>query len=518
MQVTVHSELPPQSWLVKVCDNEVHGLCGVNVELFNHGLVEGCWDGPFDEYGFRGAENFFGTGMVIEDSAVIFVTPTHTLEALYLLHGHDSLIASNSLAFLLEFSNLNLPVSINYGRRFATIALGIDKYEKTIFDIDGQKLLRIAYTNLSWCNRKLTFLEKRPPPRFGDYGEYHNYLLSTLRKTFDNGISQHHLEAWSPITSCSSGYDSTACAALLSSLGYRQAVTLMTSRGAAEDSGVQAAQALNLEIFQYAYDETGGARHKDFPEAEFLATGMGGEDYAYYKFEDRLKHKLFVTGFQGDAWDINVPPDSRLARTDISGSSMTEWRLRVGFIQVPVPFIGVLSRHDIYKIGRSDELAEFRLNNRYDKPIPRKIAEERGVPRNVFGQVKKAASILFCHSLRFMTPGSIQDLNDFRKKKFRGGALFYQQIRQGLYSTRLATLRISLKWLHKIFNTKLPVLWRLQSIWQTHGLKWNKLVVQIIVPDYNVFEHSSPLKSDLPFLWAISKIKSRYRIDEQQRP
>ena len=289
----------------------------------------------------------------------------------------------------------------------------------------------------------------------------------------------------------------------------------MTSQGAVDDSGVKAAQALNLDIHQYEYDDTGGARHMAFPEAEFLATGMGGEDYAYYKFEDRLQHKLFVTGFQGDAWDINVPPNSTLARTDISGSSMTEWRLRVGFIQVPIPFIGVLSRHDIYKIGRSDELAEFRLNNRYDKPIPRKIAEERGVPRNSFGQLKKAASILFCHSLSFMTPSSMQDLSDFQKENFKGGALFYQQIRQGLYSIRLATLRFSLKWLRKIFNTKLPLLWKLQSIWQTKGLKLNKLTTLIIVTDYSVFEHSSPLKSDLPFLWAISKIKSRYRIDDQ---
>ena len=87
MQVKVHNELPPQSWIARVCGNKIEGHCGANVEIFNHGLVEGCWDGPFEEYGFQGAENYFGTGMVIEDGAVIFVTPTHTLEALYLLHG-----------------------------------------------------------------------------------------------------------------------------------------------------------------------------------------------------------------------------------------------------------------------------------------------------------------------------------------------------------------------------------------------------------------------------------------------
>jgi len=32
----------------------------------------------FEEYEFSDAENFFGTVVVIEDSAVIFVAPTHT--------------------------------------------------------------------------------------------------------------------------------------------------------------------------------------------------------------------------------------------------------------------------------------------------------------------------------------------------------------------------------------------------------------------------------------------------------
>lgn len=515
MQVTVHTELPPQSWLVKVCDNQVQGFSGANVGLFNNGLVEGCWDGPFEEYGFRDAENFFGTGMVIEDNVVTFVAPTHTLEALYLLNDGESLVASNSLAFLLEFTDLSLPISINYGRRFATMVLGIDQYEKKICDIDEKKLLRITYTNVSWCDGHLTFSDKRLPQRFGEFGEYHNYLLSTLRRIFDNGTSQHRLQTWTPITSCSSGYDSTACAALAASLGCNEALTLKNGQGDMDDSGFHVARALNLQIHEY--DRNRKMDNTGFPEAEFFATGMGGEDYAYRVFEDRLHHKIFLTGFHGDkVWDINTRPNAIISRGDISGSSMTEWRLRVGFVLVPVPLIGVIRHHDIHRISHSDELANFRLNNtNYDRPVPRKIAEDMGVPRAAFGQSKKAASMLFCHSLRFMTPGSMQDLNDFRKEKFKGGALFYQQIRQSTYNVRFATLRFSLKWLGKIFNTKLPILWRLQSIWQTQGVKLNKILTWLIVSDYRVFEHSSPLKSDLPFLWSIDKVKSRYHIGRQ---
>jgi len=230
--------------------------------------------------------------------------------------------------------------------------LGIDQYKKTICDIDGQKLLRIAHTNASLAKGELTFSDKQPPPQFGDYEEYHNYLLSTLRKTFENGTSQHRKQAWTPITSCSSGYDSTACAALAASLGCKEALTLKNG----DDSGFQVARALNLQVHEYDRNEK--TDNTGFPEAEFFATGMGGEDYSYRVFEDRLHHKIFLTGFHGDKiWDIHTKPNTMLSRGDISGSSMTEWRLRVGFILIPVPFIGVIRHHDIHRISHSDELA-----------------------------------------------------------------------------------------------------------------------------------------------------------------
>jgi len=125
------------------------------------------------------------------------------------------------------------------------------------------------------------------------------------------------------------------------------------------------------------------------------------------------------------------------------------------------------------------------------------------------------SSMLFCHSLRFMSPVSIQNMNDFREEKFKRGALRYQQIRQGIYNAQLATLRFSMKCLDRIFNTKLPILWRLQSVWKTQGIRLNKTLAGLIVRDYRVFEHSSPEKSDLPFLWSIEKVKSRCRIGSQ---
>jgi hypothetical protein len=40
-------------------------------------------------------------------------------------------------------------------------------------------------------------------------------------------------------------------------------------------------------------------------------------------------------------------------------------------------------------------MAPWRLSNRYDRPIPRRLAEEAGVPRELFGQVKVGSTVEF---------------------------------------------------------------------------------------------------------------------------
>ena len=241
---------------------------------------------------------------------------------------------------------------------------------------------------------------------------------------------------------------------------------------------------------------------------------MGGEDFAFCGFEKQLKQKLFLTGFHGDKiWDLDTLPNTTISRGDISGSSLTEWRLRVGFIHLPVPFIGVTRHPDLHKISNSTDLKFFQINvKKYDRPIPRKIAEDMGVARAAFGQSKKAASNLFCHSLKAMSTESIEDLNSYWRQEFRGARLLHQKLRQHAFDTRLNGMRFVLRLIRRIFNTQLPVFWRMQSIWMTHGEKLNNLLTRMIVGAYRVFEHSSPLKSDLPFLWAVKKIRKRYRL------
>ena len=102
---------------------------------------------------------------------------------------------------------------------------------------------------------------------------------------------------------------------------------------------------------------------------------------------------MLVTAFFGDGmWWMNRPRRPILWRSDQSGSSLGEWRLRVGFIHVPLPCLGAEHYPDTQRISRSPEMRPWVLGRRYDKPIPRRILEEAGVPRGTFGEVKRAAS------------------------------------------------------------------------------------------------------------------------------
>ena len=70
-------------------------------------------------------------------------------------------------------------------------------------------------------------------------------------------------------------------------------------------------------------------------------------------------------------------------------------RLDAGYVQVAVPFIGGRRRADIVHITESAEMDPWRLGTDYDRPIPRRLAEEAGVPRALFGQKKVASIVMF---------------------------------------------------------------------------------------------------------------------------
>jgi hypothetical protein len=108
----------------------------------------------------------------------------------------------------------------------------------------------------------------------------------------------------------------------------------------------------------------------------------------------RSNPSVLFSGYHGDkVWERD--PGAKyvgdvLVRGDSSGLNLSEIRLVAGFVNLPVPFIEARSTASINRVSNSAEMEQWRLGTNYDRPIPRRILESEGVPRDLFGTRKKA--------------------------------------------------------------------------------------------------------------------------------
>jgi len=279
-----------------------------------------------------------------------------------------------------------------------------------------------------------------PSPSFGSFEEYKSYLLKVIGSVLANLAHEKRPVRYEPLSTLSKGYDSPAVAALARLEGCRDAMSFLlgrdflTSRSAVisrDDSGVEIASILGMRAVEF--DPETYRSMDSFPEAEFLATGYGGEDVVFAGAEPILGRRVLLTGYHGDrVWSLN--PDhisADLKRGDPSGASLLEFRLRTGFVHLPVAFIGAGNHRAIWTISKSAEMQPWRIGGSYDRPIPRRMAEEMGVPRAMFGQTKKAVSHPFqsagrtnAEIGRLMSPRSLVDFEEFvRTHRFAKAAV-----------------------------------------------------------------------------------------------
>jgi hypothetical protein len=425
LEARVEPSLPPLAWCTRVRRGEdrVELICGGGVELGDAAFFEGAWDGNFTAMDFTGAAAVFGSGARVHNNAITFVTPSHTCERLQWLRSADgqSRLISNSLCFLLAMGGEELDrESARYAHLFADIVHGIEHSPQRVRLAGGGELTLVYFRNFR-VNRDLRveYAQKSDAYSFATFGEYQRALEQTTQSVIANASDPaRSASRYRALASVSSGYDSPACAVLAKRAGATRALTLTRARGADNtsdetDSGKPVGDALGLETREFSrldYQSSSAA-----PEAEFLATGMSGEDVNLLPFEGELGGSVFFTGFHGDKiWDKHIPPNSVLKRGDLSGASLSEFRLRVNFIHLPVPFIGGLHHPQLRALSNSSEMQPWSIGGEYDRPIPRRIAEEAGVPRHLFGQTKKATtSLLHVFGVDAMSPGARAGIKQF---------------------------------------------------------------------------------------------------------
>ncbi|SRR6266487_94644 len=399
--------LPKLAWLAAYdrAAGRVVVLHGPGVEGREDWVVEGVWDGDFALGAFHRSDHFFGSGVRLEGDRAYFV-PSRALvdRLLYCVQGR-SVLVSNSLALLLAHTGARLDPAHDYRVEGRAIRQGVRCYDRrfVVRHPDIACFCQVYHDRLVVDGGEISFVRPPPAPRLTSFAQYRDLLTSALGRIRDNYAARDRRRPMSAVGTLSSGYDSPAVAALLQGLGVdvyftsrksNSHVPRWLSRRAAMDDGKPIADALGLNVVHLRKPD----RTVTEDELYFLAPSCGQPALVFHSMVAHLEANcaaaVVFTGFQGDyAWDVNVERkylNEELAGNDTSGLALSEIRLKSGFINVAVPYMFAERIADLVAIAESPEMRPYRVYTDYDRPIPRRIAEEAGVPRGAFALRKKA--------------------------------------------------------------------------------------------------------------------------------
>jgi hypothetical protein len=284
--------------------------------------------------------------------------------------------------------------------------------------------------------------------------------------------------------------------------GCSEGLTFKQDRYGDSDDGSQIGAHIGLQMSRVSHPLFSRTDDQDADGiSDFFATGMQGEDITYVPLRGLLCERLFVTGFHGDAvWDRSGKPNTMLRRKDVSGSSLGEFRLRENFIHLPLPFVGALQHPAVHAISNSPEMRAYVVGGDYDRPIPRRIAEEAGVPRQLFGQSKKAVSTLV-FSNRKQRPQCLRREVEARIRAEPLMARLRYELRSVWYAGGMSPYRQGPPPGARHLPAALAKIYRSQ---------WSKLATKIWPQPYRTLEHLDPI-SLYTMAWALSLAADRYR-------
>lgn len=402
---------PPLAWLAALEDwqGQVIVYHGTGVERRGGFFIEGVWNGPFSQGGFTETECVFGSGAAVRPQEIVFVTNCATTDALYFRadETNRSLRVSNSLPLLLAFLGDALdPQNRDYHEICESIVDGLVAYRKDIPTVSG-RVRQLYFHNLVVDATGVYERPKRIPPQFTDFASYRDYLKSNLQNIVENARSRDRSRSLKILSTQSRGFDTTCINALAGNLGIERVYTCTTAnvRGffasnedpgrQPNDDGTDICRQLGLQakaISRRAFE-------RGIPNEllYYCAVPKTTDANLTELYEDISDLSILLTGQFGELWRATDKPEAfgpDLLRWDSAGQSITELRLHDGFVQVAVPFIGGQNRRDVARISSSQEMQAFRSGlPDYDKPIPRRIGVEAGIPANLFGQWKMASTV-----------------------------------------------------------------------------------------------------------------------------
>lgn len=407
-----NDQLPQLAWVAEAhqADGSVVLIHGSRVEVRDRFFIEGVWDGPFHLGEFGITDCVFGSGAILGEKSIRFVASAATTDHLYYDEAGGCVIVSNSLPLLLAHTQDRLDPHYRYYAAIChSILSGIRDYRRDI-PTAYEKVRRLMYRNLEVFRDRSIELEKQMPPPFTSFTQYRAYLQDRYAIIAANARDRQRTWPLQIVSTQSKGYDSTAVNALARTSGIDKVFTVPTAKSKhslahheekhlPDDDGGEICATLGLPCFQL--NRRAFVENFD-QEYLYYAALHHNQDANLMDIGNQISTvSVLLTGVIGELWRPKADKvewpclNSDLRHGDLGGSGMGEWRLVVGLIHLPLPFIGARRRAEIVEITESAEMSPWRLGNSYDRPIARRIAEEAGVPRHLFGQSKMGSVVLF---------------------------------------------------------------------------------------------------------------------------
>ncbi len=394
MSVLAHriDDLPPLAWLARVRRGDARRITvwhGAGVEIHSDWFFEGAWDDDTERGRFDLTDIVAGTGARLGDDGVRFVSYGNTLNRLHYFTDRDGVLVSNSLPCLLAGAGMRLRTGYTrYQRDLFSIVRGLERYRREL-PVAGGTVSLLYFENLLWDGYEAR-VERKPRGRrdFTTYEKYRSFLDGALARLTANAGDPCRDFRYRPLGTLSGGYDSPAVMALARDHGCREAVYLEPTRQTADSMAPEIAAHLGLTLHRFpvhGWREQGGQ-----PEPLYIAGVPDAEDLRFESAGDLLGNRLLITGAWGDVcWNPAHRGDpANFTRTDTQGLSLSEARLWRGFQVLSVPMLGGLQVRDIQALGRRPEMQPWRIGGDYDRPVPRRMAEEAGLPRGTFARSK----------------------------------------------------------------------------------------------------------------------------------
>ncbi len=447
IEYSASEALPKLAWLATLDSEQARltVLHGAAVECRPSFMVEGVWDGPFEAGEFHAGAHLFGSGIRLDHGTTYFVPSAALVDRL--VYGRDGgkLLVSNSLVTLLAATGARLDPSHDYLVEARAMLAGLDRYD-TAFHVLHPKIERfhqIYHEVLTVTDGSIERKRTIAAREFRSFDDYHEMLRDRLAAICANATDPARRAPLATFGTLSTGYDSTAIAALIKDLGVRRYFTYVGAWGTKtadqpEYETAPIAAALEIEPIRIQSPRAPDSENELLLRA---ASPLGHQipllAMASYIEQNRAVAAVF-TGFHGDmVWDVNVPDEAvseAIIRHDVSGIDLSELRLKSGFINIAVPFLYAASIKSIVALSRSAEMKPWKLGTAYDRPISRRIVEGAGVPRDRFGFLKGG---IFGGGNRPTSPELRARYLDYVRLTGTPLPLFYARLTLDYYTMRL---------------------------------------------------------------------------------